>query len=367
MKRVIIRGGLFLLLVALPILFINYYVDAYASFRLTYKDIGKAGVNHNYSLGTEIPLSERKSKWAKVLLMEPVDCIVLGSSKSDLFSRDNLRVDDLYNFAVSGGCNINDYMAESYILYQNDMLPKHMLIEVSPRIFNEKDNDDRWLEWGNSANYMRIVLKGDKCSDNDSSLLGIQITDILSLKYFKYNMEQFIEGNRAYIKVHDSHDDEKLGTYHVDGSYSFSREYQNKYDEYQIENTVIRICEGKNIRGCSSYDTLDKMKITEFEDLVFFLKKYGVNVSLYLPPYSPQMYEYVCRDSYYHSILDAEEYLLDFAKSNGIQAYGSYDPSYCGLSLADFYDEYHVKEERISDTLFIRNDDMDDFWVRKIR
>lgn len=94
-------GYVFLILA--PIVFVDYYVDSYASFRITYNKIGKASVQSNYCVGEEIPLSERKAKWAKINHMDSVEYMILGSSRSLMFSSENLKISSFYNLGVSGG------------------------------------------------------------------------------------------------------------------------------------------------------------------------------------------------------------------------------------------------------------------------
>ncbi len=364
MKRLIIRGGLFIVLLLIPILFVDYYVDAYASFRLTYDEIGRIGLESNYSVGDDIPLSERKPKWAKLIRMNPVENIVLGSSKSMLFSSENLGIDSFYNLAVSGGNNIKDYYAEIYILYQNNKLPNKMLIEIPPSLFNGSYSENRFTEWGNNSEYMKDTLSGKECHNNDTYLLGIQITDLLSPAYFKYNLQQLLKGNRTYIKIHDSFDDERLATQHIDGSFAYSKEFLNKRNEEKIISNIRWVGEQRKIRGCSDFIDIDSGILTDFEKLISFLTNQGVNVSFYLPPYTEELYEYIRKDNYYHSILDVENYILVYSKNNNMQLYGSYNPDYCGITVKDLiYDEYHINAERVLDTLWPRNPKANYFWV----
>lgn len=365
MKTLIIRGTLFIFLLLIPILSVNYYVDSYASFRLTYNKIGKIGMTSNYSVGEEIPISERKPKWARITRMNPVDCMILGSSRSMLFSSETLRLDSFYNLAVSGGNDIYDYMAEVYLLYQYDVLPKRILIEVTPNIFNENFYQRRYMEWGNNADNMRAILDGKVRNKKNSRPLGIQVQDILSLQYFKYNLDQLKKGNRTYIKVHNMFDDEQLYTFHIDGSGAYSRNFINQRDENKISLRIKETCEIKGINGCYGFEELDIEKIKTFEAVISFLLENGVNVSFYLPPYVDEIYDYIC--NYFTIVLDVENYLLDFAKKKNVQVYGSYNPKYCGITIDDlFCDEYHIKYERVIDTLYPRDERLDSFWIDQI-
>lgn len=184
MKRVnVIKPIIFSLITAGIILSTDYYVDSYASIRITYDKIAQIAQEHNYYLGTEIPLSERKAKWARVNHMERKHCMALGSSRIQMLTGDKLAKDSFYNMCVSGGSSVNDYLAEIYILYSQEKLPDKLLMEISPPMFNAHSNENRWKEWGDNSAYMRQFLEGNMPEEKQSDL-GIQWKDIISPAYF---------------------------------------------------------------------------------------------------------------------------------------------------------------------------------------
>lgn len=360
-KRIIV----FFFILLLPILLVDYYVDSYASFRLTYKKIGKISVDSNYCSGIQIPLSERKAKWAKLIYMQPVENIILGSSRSMMFSKDNMQKDSFYNLSVSGGCTVQDYYSEVYILEHMGLIPENMLIEISPALFNINSGETRYLEWGNSYIYMQAIVKGETNKTVDETrMLGIQLKDIVSPAYFKYNFQQLLEGKRAYIELNSEEDNSLLATQHIDGSYSYSGEYQVKNGTEEILDSTIRTCSEHKIYDCSEFTSLNDELICQFEELIHYLSKKGVKVSFYLPPYSEYMYDYINSDEYYFAILEVEDYILEYANNNNIQVYGSYNPEHSNLQLEDLYDEYHIKPIKICDTLWPRFDNFENPWNR---
>ncbi len=365
MKTRIIKCFVFIVILILPILAVDYYVDAYASFRVTYNRIAKDTIDINYCLGQDIPLSERKIKWAKMNNLEKVDYIVLGSSLSMLFSGENLGIDSFYNLGVSGGSTVNDYLAEVYILYIQDKLPSHMLIEVSPSIFNRNNGDERYLEFGNSSEYMRDVMAGvDGKPKDDSFLLGVQIRDLIMPEYFKYNFEMLQESKRTYYELTDNHENDELSTWLTDGSYVYSRRFATKNDEVAIQNSIESICESNTIYHCSDYREMDEGLINDFEQLILFLTSNNVEVSLYLPPYSAQMYAYITKTDCYKPILEVEEWAIAYGNDNHLQVYGSYDPATIGLELKDLYDAYHVRDYFQKSTLWTRIETANNEWKK---
>lgn len=361
MKKDFIKITTFVAIIVVIIGFVNYYVDSYAELRVTYKMIGEMSTETNYCLKTS--MSERKAKWAKVNAMSPVEYMILGSSRSMLFSSDNLSISSFYNMGISGGCTVSDYYAETYILYHQGKLPEKMLIEISPAIFNATTGKKHSTAWGNSYDYMKRLLNGEDVNEDDSYLLGIQIKDALSLVYFQYNFKQLLKGGRVCVISNDEADDETLATQHIDGSYAYSRVFQSENDEAAVLESIEDACEQRNIFACSEFNELDAGLIEEFTELIDFLKKNNVSVSIYLPPYSKPMYEYICADDYYQPILEVEDWVLNYAKENNIQVYGSYNPEECGLELDDLYDGYHIKDYKVVDTLWARNLGLTSDWL----
>lgn len=73
---------------------------------------------------------------------------------------------------------------------------------------------------------------------------------------------------------------------------------------------------------------------------------------MYLPPYSPVMYNYIESEAAFQITLTVEERVKELALEKGIALYGSYDPAGCGLEMTDLYDVYHVKTEKTADTYY---------------
>ncbi len=359
-KRIVV----YLMLIIIPILAVDYYVDAYASFRLTYNKIAEIAMESNYCVGNDISLSERKAKWSIMNHMAAAEYMILGSSRSMLFSKENLALDSFFNMGVSGGSWVYDYLAEIYILYYNDKLPDYMLIELSPCIFNRYSGGGDGKEWGNSTEYMRRVMMGENIHYDDSELLGVQVKDIISPAYFKYNWEQLIHHRRTYVEKNMFADNEQLETWHIDGSFSYSRMFQQKNDIETILREINSDCESKSIYGCSNFKGIDQSLCEEFCKLLDFLKDKGVKVSFYLPPYAEPMYDYICAEDDYAAILEVEKWALQYGAENGIQVYGSYDPTNSNLKLADFYDGYHIRDYKVRDTLWVRIDGLPCEWSK---
>lgn len=319
----VIKPIIFSLIAAGIILSTDYYVDSYASLRVTYDKIAQIAQEHNYYLGTEIPLSERKAKWARVNRMERKHSMALGSSRIQMLTSDNLAEDSFYNMCVSGGSSVNDYLAEIYILYSQEKLPNKLLMEISPPMFNAHSNEIRWK-------------------------------DLVSPSYFQYNFQNLKAGKRVWIGTTDEFDTPLYMTVHKDGSYMYGKDYQYRYSEDEILQETETICRNRTLYGCGGYTEIDENLQETFEELIQFLLDHQVEVSFYLPPYSRPMYDFICKDGEYQIITEVEAYILDYGKQKEIKILGSYDPDGSDLETEDFYDPYHIRIEKIMDTLWRR-------------
>ena len=102
----------------------------------------------------------------------------------------------------------------------------------------------------------------------------------------------------------------------------------------------------------TDYEEIDKQHFQYFSWLIEDLQQAGVEVILYLPPYSPMMYNYIESEEAFQIALEVEEEVKNLAVRKKIALYGSYDPAGCGLAMTDLYDVYHVKAEKTADTYY---------------
>ena len=102
----------------------------------------------------------------------------------------------------------------------------------------------------------------------------------------------------------------------------------------------------------TDFHKIDEESMALFVALVDYLQERGVEVMLYLPPYSPMMYNYIESAEQYQITFQIEERIRQLAAGRHIALYGSYDPAGCGLEMTDLYDIYHVKTEKMMDTFY---------------
>ena len=82
----------------------------------------------------------------------------------------------------------------------------------------------------------------------------------------------------------------------------------------------------------TDYEEIDKRHFSRLSELIDYFQDAGVEVILYLPPYSPMMYNYIESEEAFRITLEVEEKVKALAAEKGLSLYGSYDPAGCGCS-----------------------------------
>lgn len=342
----------------LPLLFmvgaVNWYVDSYAYLRITYDEIGTKMIEETKNVvGLEESGFDDRSLLLAALKQqkEAKEIIVIGSSRVLNFDHTMFGTDSFYNAGLSES-TIYDMCAVTGILVQDGKLPETMIIGVDSFLFNTAHNNDRWMALESYVNYMETILD-EKENENmpvPGKNTGKSFEKWLSLDYFRYNITCIPERKRFSVSYTD---DWKTEQYikHYDGSIGYQRELRDGNAEDVIELTK-QAMEEHVVYRMTDYKEIDEESMRMLSALIDYLQDQGVEVILYLPPYSPMMYDYIEAEEDFRITLEIEEKMLQLASLKQISLYGSYSPEKSGLEMTDLYDVYHVKTEKMPDTYF---------------
>lgn len=136
--------------------------------------------------------------------------------------------------------------------------------------------------------------------------------------------------------------------YYTDGSMESNREYRER-DVETVNADAKGYVTGK-VYQLENYDSLSEINCDMLERTIDYLQDKGVQVTFFLPPYHPFVYDYLKNNEKYKMVLAAEIYFRDLAAKKEIDVYGSYDPKELGCTEEDFLDGMHMKRERISNS-----------------
>ena len=344
---------LFLLPVLLFIGIVNWYVDSYALLRITYDDIaGQMAAGMNVEGLEESDYNDRNLVAARLSSQEePFQTMILGSSRVYTFDHTMFETDSFYNAGLSEA-TIYDLLGVAGILFSQDRLPETVVIGVDPFLFNTSHDNEKWKELQSYVNYMELLIVGKLSEDSPfpSKDTGRDLPKTLSLDYFRYNVTLLPENKRFAVSyTEDWVTDGYLK--HADGSVSYQRELREVKAE-EVEEMTGQAMEEHVVYRMTDYHEIDEEHFQWLSWLIDHLQEAGVELILYLPPYSPMMYNYIESEEAFQITLEVEEKVKDLAEKKGIALYGSYDPAGCGLEMTDLYDVYHVKTEKTADTYY---------------
>ncbi|MDE6845541.1 MAG: hypothetical protein K2J99_07225 [Lachnospiraceae bacterium] len=364
------KALLFILPLLCMVAAVNWYVDSYAYLRVTYDGIGEhMAVNSMNVAGLEeSDFNDRKLLLACLRQQEEAkELIVAGSSRVMNFDHTMFGTDSFYNTGLSES-TIYDLLAVTGILEQNGQMPEQMIIGVDAFLFNASHNNERWMELEDYEVYMERQIaawSGNTVSKEGATeaqsgtghtvmaseiATGRDNSKWLSLDYFRYNITLLPEHKRFAVEYTR---DWEAAQYlkHYDGSIAYQRDLR-EVDVKDVEELTRQSIEEQVVYRMTDFHEIDEQSMQLFAALVDYLEQSGVEVILYLPPYSPMMYNYIESAGQYQITFQIEERIRQIAADKHIALYGSYDPAGCGLEMADLYDIYHVKTEKMMDTFY---------------
>lgn len=348
-----LKAALFLLPLLIFIGWVNWYVDSYALLRVTYDDVAAQMAAGKHVEGLEdSDYNDRNLLAARFKAMEKApQVMVLGSSRVYTFDHTMFGTDSFYNAGLSEA-TIYDLLAAVGIAVKEDKLPQTAVIGVDAFLFNTSHDNEKWKELESYANFMSLTIDGKlspelahphKDTDRDWKKL-------LSLDYFRYNVTLLPEKKRFAVTYTDEWVTEGY-LKHSDGSVSYQRKLR-EVDAAEVEEMTRQAMEEHVVYRMTDYAEIDEQHFRRLSWLIDYLQEAGVEVILYLPPYSPVMYNYIESEEAFRITLTVEEKVKNLALEKGIALYGSYDPEGCGLEMTDLYDVYHVKTEKTVDTYY---------------
>lgn len=367
------KAVLFLLPLLLFIGAVNWYVDSYAYLRVTYDEIADKMTNMSQNV---VGLEESDYNDRNLVLAclnaqkEAKEVVVIGSSRVFTFEHTLFDTDSFYNAGLSEA-TIYDLWAVTGILAANGRLPEKMVIGVDAFLFNAAHNNDRWKELEAYVQYMDKETgrntgggtgvgeesggdgNGAEASGKDVEgrpNTGRHYGKWLSLDYFRYNITCLPEGKRFDVFYTEDWETE-LYTKHYDGSVSYQQELREVAEEDVVAMTG-QAMEEQVVYRMTDYREIDAESMEMFISLLDYLQSQDVEVILYLPPYSPMLYDYIESEDSFRITLEVETKIKEIAFEKKAALYGSYDPEESGLQMSDLYDVYHVKTEKTPDTFF---------------
>lgn len=336
----IIKIIIFAIMVIMPIIIINYTVDAANMFHDIYKEVAEQMLSGNNVAVLSGNVNERLVRKNQIEKL-PKECEYLVIGSSVVMTMDSKLFDSssCYNLGESGA-DFYDILAQFALLKINGVHAQKIILAVEPDFFslNYIKNYERHNELMSYSNYMIDYLEDKQFLSKTG--LKKNFAAIISKEYFLDNLK-YLKKNGFDLERYRIVDFSYEGAfYNKDGSYTYSKEYQNRGFDELLNDSFLKW------KQHYSYEHINEYAISIFEKLVCYLNECHTEVIFYFPPKAPVFYDNI-DESKYSILFEIDNYVREFANNNDIIVLGSYDPRDVGLSNEDFYDIRHVRKESL--------------------
>lgn len=261
--------------------------------------------------------------------------VVLGASKAMQINGKMVQDSNFFNSTVSGA-SIEDYIAIYQIYKNNNKLPKKIIIDIEPYLFNNNANQERWK----SIQSYYYQFKKEKVSTEKIN----KYNELISLSYFQSsikNLYKVISGNGVPIatneKCNSTFTKIKDGTICYDTAYRFAsiNKVDGKVNEYL----------SGDLYSIEDFNALEQKILKDFQSLIDDMIKNKINIEFFLCPHHPKVYDRI--EKKYPMVLKTEYFISQYAKANNLIVRGTYNPYPLKLNKFDFYDGSHLKESKL--------------------
>ena len=273
------------------------------------------------------------------------DNIILGSSRSMTIGEEYFKGKTFLNCSVTG-CGLGDLLAIYRFMQSNNKIPRYLLISVDPWFFNK--NNQYVVKESAYYDYFKILDDIGLSKPFASAKIRIikfklLVYGLLDLDYFNTSLKKlYLHGvSRDYfiplkgivsatsIRMHD-------------GS---RREPIKQYIPINVRSIALE--EAHAPYGFWNYKDINEDYKMIFEKFALYAQRQGASISLILMPYHPSAYTSMSNNPSFKIINDVEMYIRNFAQSNQIKVFGSYNPYNLAMDETLFQDGNHLSAQGI--------------------
>lgn len=344
MTKLLFKLALLLMPFFIVIASVNYFVDPARLFHPGY-EAKMAQIMLN---GKNVKIIANVND--RILQMELIrrqnaipDSIVIGGSKVMMVSKETMEKifgSGKYLNQGMSQATLYDYIGVVDCYKKRGMLPKNILISADPHILSpiyENDMSKPFKEY-----------KG-----GGLTLLNKNILELFSFSYFQNALKAFKAGERisdpvATAAVSDNNQAIKLS----DGRRVYSKKVLSATTAQS--NTMALKSANDIVKNSGEIRSLDPKKIKDFENMIEYLQSKGVKVVFFLPPYHPLVYKNI-KGADSREIADkSEKWFISYASKHNIKVYGSYNPAISGCTEKDYFDNGHLRSEKVAKAFVAR-------------
>lgn len=336
MKKFILNISILFTPIILTLVVVNYIGDSANLFKIGYESkMAEIIIQGNYVTNIDNYDDRIFQKEISERIKMAPEIIVLGASRSMFIDGTLLGSSNIFNNSVSGG-SLEDYVAIYQIYKNNNKMPKKVMIDIEPYLFNKNNNQERWK----SIQKYYYDFKNEKEPITEIN----KYEELISLSYFQSSLPKLlkvIQGEREPEATQNKFN--KTNTKLTDGTLVYGKSYRDA-SNIEIEKKVNKFLAG-DLYSLENFNSIDESTWAEFEKLISDMKKNNIIIEFFLCPYHPKVYNRIKDD--YPMVLKTENMIVKYARDHNIKLYGSYSPIRIGLDETFFYDGMHCKEDGI--------------------
>ena len=294
------------------------------------------------------------------------DLLILGSSRVMYLPWEQINENPF--IGGMSGSYLGDYYEVIGIFESSGKLPDHIVIGIDPWAFYTDALSGRHVSVAEYARYEKEMVDvghSDK-EPNISSNNRRKIRELFSVSYFQSSIKNMYsrvrsEGLDALFpsesRIVTTASDDAVGEHAKilpNGRMVMAKEGFISVEENDASVRQMISKESVYQLG-SGFSELNYDNLQEFENLINYLQKKGIQVEFYLPSWYPLLYDYFCESSNYSGIMKLEDFLRKLASEKSIIVHGSYNPYICGIEKEDYADWLHLKAEKMLENyLFVK-------------
>ena len=343
--KILIFLNIFLILFVMSI---NYFIDpeqifsSKNKFSKNYAFVERMINSKNYTY-MEPGISIREVK--KILARIPTKkkCAVFGSShvmeiRSDTISKNFKDIcPSLINLAVAG-YSIEDLFIFSELLSNNSQSPKHIIIEITPWIFNF-GRDTRWQK--NKSLFYKMNSRIDSDNKNlelfktkEPNYINL-VKNLFNFDYFKVSLSVILSKINEKYNIDPLKDHYELDYFDNEGAiYRSKKMYDEKIKKQDLNYFKDNYKIEKN-------NWTQDLAISKFIKLLEILER-RFDITFIMTPYHPDVFEF--KNQPVLSAIDiVEKKALEIGKIKNIKILGSFYPDSSNCNRNEFWNSNHAQ------------------------
>ncbi len=338
MKRFLLQLLSFVLPFAMVVAGVNYLGDAANVFAEGYEAAIAELMLQEQNLTR---LSEYNDRQLQIELVSrrtaAPDVVVMGSSRTLLLNEAHFHPSSFFNHSMYAAAWY-DLKRMYAFLETHDQLPDTLIVGLDPWTFNP-----------NHLHAYTHTWKSYDPSFDDKAAVNLKTawqrwSTLVSPSYFQASSKEFVQKLRDEqrpLPVKLRYNAGRTRCY--DGSLTYDAVFGST-DSIEVLDRVQLFLRGP-LYGMQDYTTTDELGFLAMQELVNNAHQRGIHVVVFFAPVAPPVYKRLVNE--YPIALLNEQRFGEWARNNGFEVRGSFNPHEDGLGILHFYDGIHPNEEGI--------------------